>query len=186
MRPLTVPQRAPRRVELVWADADRYPQLAGLATGGLLAVAVMAVVGLPPVDLHGPLHYLGVMDPACGLTRGMVALAHGRPATAWAYNPASPVVLAGAVGALARVAVGRRTGRWLEVRVARRRLAMFLVTVALLGLWANQQRHAALLRARHAPAAAAADRVRTGVPTARLEGALRSAGVGARPLKGGT
>src|SRR6266568_964455 len=148
--PLIVAQPAPRGVELVWAGTDRWPQLGYLAAGGLLAVAAMAVVGLPPVDLHGPLHYLGVMDPACGLTRGVVALARGRLATAWTYNPASPLVLAGGVGALVRLVIGRRTGRWLEVRIAphRRRLAMLLAALALLGLWANQQQHAALLRPR--------------------------------------
>ncbi len=135
-----------RGVELVWADADRYQRLGYLAAAGLLAAVVMALVGLPPVDLHGPLHYLGAMDPPCGMTRDVVAVVRGRLATAVAYNPASPALVAGAVGTLLRLAVGRRTGRWLEVRVGCRRLAIVLLTLALLALWANQQRHAGLLR----------------------------------------
>jgi Protein of unknown function (DUF2752) len=103
------------------------------------------VVGLPPVDLHGPLHYLGVMDPLCGMTRGTVAVLRGQLALAWAYNPASPPLVAGAALALGRWLVGRLTGRWLEVRVGPGRVAWAVGAVALLVLWANQQAHAALL-----------------------------------------
>jgi hypothetical protein len=44
-----------------WAREDRHPTLAPLAADGLLAAGVLALVGLPPVDLHGPLHYLEIM-----------------------------------------------------------------------------------------------------------------------------
>jgi hypothetical protein len=65
--------------------------LAPLAAAGLLAAGVLAVVGLPPVDLHGPLHRLGIMDPLCGMTRGVVAVLRGQLGRAVAYNPASPL-----------------------------------------------------------------------------------------------
>jgi hypothetical protein len=93
--------------------------LAPLAAGGLLAAGMLAVVGLPPVDLHGPLHYLGIMDPLCGMTRGTVAVLRGRLGQAVAYNPASPLLVTGAVLALGRWLVGRLTGRWLDATLRR-------------------------------------------------------------------
>jgi len=62
-QPTVVWPRLPLRLH--WQPTDRHP--------------VLAAVGLPPVDLHGPLHYLGVMDPLCGMTRGTVAVLRGRP-----------------------------------------------------------------------------------------------------------
>jgi hypothetical protein len=79
-------------VRLRWARADRHPTLAPLAAAGLLAAGLLAVVGLPPVDLHRPLHHLGIMDPLCGMTRGTVALLRGQLGQAVAYNPASPLL----------------------------------------------------------------------------------------------
>jgi hypothetical protein len=94
--PLTVVRlRLP--VRLGWEREDRHPTLAPLAAAGLLAAGVLAVVGLPPVDLHGPLHRLGIMDPLCGMTRGTVALLHAQLGQAVAYNPASPLLVAGAL-----------------------------------------------------------------------------------------
>jgi Protein of unknown function (DUF2752) len=84
-------------VRLRWEREDRHPTLTLLAAVGLLAAGVLAVVGLPPVDLHGPLHNLGIMDPLCGMTRGTVAVLHGQLGQAVAYNPASPLLTAGAV-----------------------------------------------------------------------------------------
>jgi hypothetical protein len=107
---------------------------------------VLAVVGLPPVDLHGPLHHLGIMDPLCGLTRGTVAVLHGQLGQAVAYNPASPLLTAGAVLTLGRWLVGRLTGRWLDATLRRTPLTVGLVTALVLALWVNQQAHAALLR----------------------------------------
>jgi hypothetical protein len=46
-------------LRLRWEQADRHPTLAPLAAAGLLAVGVLAMVGLPPIDLHGPLHPWG-------------------------------------------------------------------------------------------------------------------------------
>jgi hypothetical protein len=64
---------------------DRQRMLAPLAAGGVLAAGMLAVVGLPPVGLHGPLH-LGIMDPLCGMIRGTVAVVRGQLELAWVYN----------------------------------------------------------------------------------------------------
>jgi hypothetical protein len=137
----------PRRpLRLRWEQADRHPTLAPLAAAGLLAAAVLAVVGLPPVDLHGPLHRLGIMDPLCGMTRGTVALLRGRLGQAVAYNPASPLLTAGALLALGRWLVGRLTGRWLDATLRPTPRTVGLAAALVLVLWVNQQAHAALLR----------------------------------------
>jgi hypothetical protein len=129
-----------------WSSVDRRPELGWVAAGGLLAAVVLAIVGPPPVDLHGPLHrWLGIMDPACGMTRGVIATLRGHPGRAWAYNPASLLVVPGALAILVRAAVGRLAGRWVDVRLRPTRLLWLLAATALLLLWVNQQRHAALL-----------------------------------------
>ena len=133
-------------LRLRWERADRHPTLAPLAAAGLLAAAILAVVGLPPVDLHGPLHRVGVMDPLCGMTRGTVAVLRGQLSRAVAYNPASPLLVAGALLALGRWLVGRLTGRWLEVALRRTPLTLGIAAALVLALWINQQAHAALLR----------------------------------------
>ena len=138
--------RARLPLRLWWARTDRHPMLAPLAAAGLLAAAVLAIVGLPPVDLHGPLHRLGIMDPLCGMTRGTVAVLRGRLGLAWAYNPASPLLVAGAVLTLGRWLVGRLTGRWLDATLARTPLTVGVIVAVVLALWVNQQAHAALLR----------------------------------------
>lgn len=131
---------------LRWERADRHPALALLAAAGLLAAGLLAVVGLPPVDLHGPLHHLGIMDPLCGMTRGTVAVLRGQFGRAIAYNPASPLLVAGAVLALGRWLVGRLTGRWLDATLRRTPRTLGVATALVLALWVNQQAHAALLR----------------------------------------
>jgi hypothetical protein len=143
------PPLPPRRwsgvLQVRLAREDHHRLLAPLAAAGLLVAGGLALVGLPPVDLHGPLHYLGIMDPLCGMTRGTVAVLRGQPGPAWAYNPASPLLVAGAVLALVRWLAGRLTGRWLQVRLRPSRVAWAVGAVALLALWVNQQAHAALL-----------------------------------------
>jgi hypothetical protein len=133
-------------VRLHWEREDRHPTLTLLAAAGLLAAGVLAVVGLPPVDLHGPLHHLGIMDPLCGMTRGTVAVLHGQLGQAVAYNPASPLLTAGAVLTLGRWLVGRLTGCWLDATLRRTPLTVGLAAGLVLVLWVNQQAHAALLR----------------------------------------
>jgi hypothetical protein len=131
---------------LRWERADRHPAPAPLAAGGLLAVGVLAVVGLPPLDLHGPLHYLGIMDPLCGMTRGTVAVLRGQLGQAVAYNPASPLLLVGAVLAVGRWLVGRLTGRWLDATPRPTPITSAVAAIVVFALWVNQQTHATLLR----------------------------------------
>jgi uncharacterized protein DUF2752 len=138
--------RRGRPVGLRLERADRHPALAPLAAGGLLAAWVLAMVGLPPLDLHGPLHYLGVMDPLCGMTRGTVAVLHGQLGLAVAYNPASPLLVVGAVLAVVRWLVGRLTGRWLNATLRPTPSTWAVAAVVVLALWVNQQAHTALLR----------------------------------------
>jgi Protein of unknown function (DUF2752) len=132
--------------EVGWSRVDRWPGLVWPAAGGLLVAAVLAVTGPPPVDLHGPLHrWFGIMDPGCGGTRGVIAFLRGRLGQAWAYNPASLLVVPGALAVLVRTAAGRLAGRWLDVRFQPTRPFWLLAGTVLLLLWVNQQRHAALL-----------------------------------------
>jgi Protein of unknown function (DUF2752) len=138
--------RRTRGIHVGWARQDGQRPLAPLAIGGLLVAGILAVVGLPPVNLHGPLHYLGIMDPLCGMTRGTVAVLRGQLGLAVTYNPVSPLLVAVAILAMVRWLVGRLTGRWLVVRVYPGRVAWGFGVAALLGLWVNQQAHAVLLR----------------------------------------
>jgi hypothetical protein len=138
---------------LGWASADHHRRLTYFALGGLAVGGILAVTGPPPLDLHGPLHYLGIMDPLCGMTRGVLWTLRGRLDQVWAYNPASPLLVGGALAVLARAGVGLRTGRWLTMALDRSRrpwswLLPALALVAVAALWANQQHHAALLMTR--------------------------------------
>lgn len=133
---------------MLWrASRDHTPGLS-LATGGfLLAVGALRLAGVPHVDIHGPLHRMGIMDPLCGGTRATYLLASGDFSAAAEYNPVV-FPLAVVVAALAaRLVLGITLGIWLQVRVPRpaRRplLAAFLIAVALLEI--RQQVHAELL-----------------------------------------
>ncbi|WP_304454640.1 DUF2752 domain-containing protein [Nocardiopsis sp. YSL2] len=106
-----------RPIEFRVEGRDRLRPLTWTALGGLVLGAVMAVFGLPPVDVHGPLHYLGIMDPLCGGTRSVWAAMSGDPATSWRYNPLGIVLVAGAAGTIVRFVLGAVTGRWINVRV---------------------------------------------------------------------
>ena len=118
---------------------------------GAAAAVAMAVFGLPPVDLHGPLHRYGVMDPLCGGTRSAWYTVQGRIALAWRYNPLGIVTVLAAVAALLRAALAVSTGRWLDVAVTwtpRRRLFVAVVGIMLLAvLEVRQQARADLLTA---------------------------------------
>lgn len=132
-------------VTLRWASYDGHRRLTGLAATGLGVAVLLAVVGLPPVDLHGPLHRFGLMDPLCGGTRAARYAVQGQWAASWRYNPLGLALVAGAVTALARSAIGAVTGRWLNVRVNRSRPLTVLVVVAVLALEIRQQLLADLL-----------------------------------------
>lgn len=123
---------------------DSYPLLTYLALGGLVAATVLAVVGVPNRDIHGPLHYLGVMDPFCGGTRSMYLTMHAQLGEAIRYNPLSPLLVLLAVAVLIRAAIGWASGRWISVHVPRPVLITVGV-VALAALEVNQQMNASLL-----------------------------------------
>lgn len=113
----------------------------------IIGVALLAVIGIPSADLHGPLHYLGIMDPLCGATRAMYLSVHGNLRQAMSYNPGAPILLAAAGIVVLRAAVGAASRRWLTITFSRRSAAV-LLGVALVALEVNQQSHAALLTSR--------------------------------------
>ncbi|MFI6428600.1 DUF2752 domain-containing protein [Promicromonospora sp. NPDC050880] len=121
---------------------------AALALG---AAFLMAAFGLPPVDLHGPLHPLGIMDPFCGGTRAARYAAQGNLAEAWRYNPLSIVIVCGAMAAVVRAGIGLVSRRWLTLTIgwaaARRRWVIAIVLVLLVLLEVRQQLRADLLMA---------------------------------------
>jgi hypothetical protein len=123
--------------------------ISAVAVAGVVVALAMAIFGLPPVDLHGPLHRNGIMDPFCGGTRAARLTMRGELATAWRYNPLGIVsVLVGVLGML-RLAVGLATRRWLNVELtwtpARRRWLLGAALVALALLEVRQQGRAELL-----------------------------------------
>jgi hypothetical protein len=136
-RPTKLPTALVRR-------RDAHPEWTWIALTGLVIAALLAVFGLPPVDLHGPLHYLGVMDPLCGGTRSVYLTLHGQLRDAVRYNPAGPALVAGAVAVLVRAAVGRVSGYWVGIHVPRR-IVIPVAVAALVALEVNQQLHVVLL-----------------------------------------
>ncbi|MBI2709419.1 MAG: DUF2752 domain-containing protein [Actinobacteria bacterium] len=128
-------------------DVDRmwsYTSVALLFTGGAVALRIF---GLPGIDIHGPLHRLGVMDPFCGGTRGTYQLALGNVGAAWSWNPIAVLLGVGAVLFLARAAVGRVTHRWLNLALPRR-WVLSAVALVLVVVEVNQQLQADRLRGR--------------------------------------
>jgi hypothetical protein len=123
---------------------DPQPVWTWIAVAGLVIAVLLAIVGLPRVDIHGPLHYLGVMDPLCGGTRSTYLFLHGHLRDALHYNPAAPALVLAAVALLVRAAVGWSTGYFVSLNVSRRLLVPVMV-VALVVLEVNQQLHASLL-----------------------------------------
>lgn len=124
---------------------DRYPWWTTVALIAAALIVVLAVVGLPSVDLHGPLHYFGIMDPLCGGTRSVYLTTHGHLTAAIRYNPAAPVVPVVTVALLARALVGRLFGYWFTPSSPRRAVVVGCAVVALVALDINQQLHAELL-----------------------------------------
>lgn len=152
LSPMTSSLRSGASSQWLWArwgrsDAHRWVTYLA-ATGASIAVA-MAIYGLPAVDLHPPLHRLGIMDPLCGGTRAARYAAQGRFEDAWTYNPLGIVVVYGALLALLRAAVGLVSGRWLNVALGwtprRRQLAWSVALLLFVALEVRQQLRAELL-----------------------------------------
>lgn len=130
-----------------WSGHDRAARFTWAAALFGIAAVVLRIIGVPPVDLHGPLHYLGVMDPLCGGTRATFLLLSGDLTGAATYNPIVFPLAALAVLVYTRAVVGMTTRRWLNVRLGRMpRIAAWTVLVlALLLLGVRQQLNADLL-----------------------------------------
>ena len=130
-----------------WSDHDRTARYTKSVV--LLAIAAVAlrIVGVPPVDLHGPLHYLGVMDPLCGGTRATFLMLSGDMAGAATYNPIVFPLAAVVAFVLLRTAVGLITRQWLSVHLGRTpRIAVWAILVLALALLeVRQQLNADLL-----------------------------------------
>ena len=137
--------RDSRWVHVRWATAGHHRTLTALVAAGLIGAVLLAGFGLPPIDLHSPLHRHGIMDPLCGMTRATQAFARTDLVRAWRYNPGSFLLAGIAALVLARHLYGRASGRWLEITLVRRR-AIAVTAVIGIGLTVNQQLHAALLR----------------------------------------
>ena len=71
-------------VSVSWRAQDSHWWLTALAL--MAIVAALALFGVPPVDLHGPLRRLGIMDPPCGGTRATRYTAHGQLVEALRHN----------------------------------------------------------------------------------------------------
>ena len=123
-----------------------------LAVVGSLVAVGLAVFGLPDVDLHGPLHFVGIMDPLCGGTRALRLATQGHWAQSWAYNPLGIPVLVAFVVLVLRAAVGSTVRRWYTLRVAwtRRRawIAIAVILALTVALEVRQQSIATLLMGR--------------------------------------
>ncbi len=66
----------------------------------VVAAAVLAASVVSTVPAHLPAtpcpfyNLTGLPCPGCGMTRGFVAMGHGRPADAWRYNALAPAFFA--------------------------------------------------------------------------------------------
>lgn len=119
--------------------AEAHRALTWLALLGVVAGTSLAVLGLPAADLHGPLHYLGLMDPLCGATRGVRLAFLGDLAGAWRYNPAAIPLAAGAVFMVARSLLGWATGCWINAELKWTPTIKTVLCVLIVALWVNQQ-----------------------------------------------
>lgn len=119
--------RSPQ-IEVRWERTDRWRTITTVGAIGLALAVAMGLVGLPPVDLHGPLHRMGIMDPLCGGTRAARLTAQGHLAEAWRYNPLGIAATVAAMAAVVRLAIGLATRRWIDVRL---NLPPWLIKVAM-------------------------------------------------------
>lgn len=138
-------------IHLAWERFDAHRWVTWLALIGLTAAVAMAIFGLPPIDLHGPQHHVGVMSPTCGGTRAARLTAQGRLDEAWTYNPLGILAVLAAVAVSARAAVGLTAGRWVNVGFAwtprRKRVVITLAVLLTIALEVRQQLRADLLMA---------------------------------------
>lgn len=144
------PEAQPR-LGLSWQRSDRHGLITAIGLLGMATAVAMAVYGLPPVDLHGPLHRFGIMDPLCGGTRAAYYTTQGQLALAWKYNPLGIITVAMAAVATTRIVVGLLSRHWLTLHVtwtpSRVKIAVTIGLVLLVMLEVRQQLLANLLMA---------------------------------------
>lgn len=128
-------------------DGHRVVTVIAMILAGI--AITMAIAGLPPVDLHGPLHKMGIMDPLCGGTRSARYTAQGNLVEAWRYNPLGIFVVLGSLVVVLRTTLGLLSRRWLNISMRisprARLLAIGLVVVLTVLLEIRQQMRADLL-----------------------------------------
>lgn len=148
-----VPPRHLGRWQLRVDDHDAMRIVTYLSLAGVVAAVVLSLIGGMPFDLPMPTHRVGWVEPTCGLTRGATAITRGHFAIAWRYNPAAFVVMAFGGAGVVRTVVGTVTGRWVNFRIRIGRLGwvgiVIAIVIALIGLWAYQQQHAAFIISSH-------------------------------------
>jgi hypothetical protein len=134
-------------LSLAFTRRDRWGWITQIVLAGAIVAVALRIVGVPRLDLHGPLHRLGVMDPLCGGTRAMFLLLSGHPREAAMYNPIVFPLVAAMVVLVVRAGVGRLTGRWVDVvlTAGSRRVLIAACVLALIALEVRQQLHAPLL-----------------------------------------
>jgi len=141
--------RSPVHLRAQWDRRDGHRVVTVVALALAVVAITMAVVGLPPVDLHGPLHRMGIMDPFCGGTRAARYTAQGNLAQAWRYNPLGILVVAGSMVLAIRTAVGLLARRWINLGVTMspraRSVAICVVILLTALLEIRQQMRADLL-----------------------------------------
>lgn len=132
-------------------STDEHRAVTVVGSLGFLAAVMMGRFGLPPVDLHGPLHHLGIMDPLCGGTRAAYYTIRGQGRQAWRYNPLGLIAVVAASAAVARGIGGLLTGRWINLVTAwparQRRVVVVVVLILAVVLEVRQQSIAPLLMA---------------------------------------
>lgn len=140
-------------VRVGWSSTDAMRIVTVGGAVGLAAAVAMAVFGLPPVDLHGPLHRMGIMDPLCGGTRSARLTAQGRLGEAWTYNPIGIAATVAAAAAVGRVIIGVAARRWVNVQISwtsrRARVAAVVLVALLVLLEIRQQGRVDLLMRRY-------------------------------------
>lgn len=136
-------------VRMIVERRDRYRWITLGATGLVAAAGAMAVFGLPPIDLHGPLHWYGIMDPLCGGTRAARLTVLGRWDEAWRYNPLGILSVLVVSLLLLRGVIGVTTGRWATLQTTwtrrARRVAVVVAVILVVLLEIRQQGRAELL-----------------------------------------
>jgi len=130
---------------VAWEAVDGQRPLTFLAVAGVVLGALLAMLGLAPLDVHGPLHFVGVMDPLCGATRAVRYAFRGEWALSWRYNPLGIPLAMGGVVFLVRAAVGFVTHRWVTVQIRWSRWMFLAVGFPVVALGIRQQAIAELL-----------------------------------------